>query len=103
LPGITAAQMASTLEKAGLLIVTEGDELAPARDIGRIGVYEILEIARNQRSGHFTARNVPVPPVDRLIGTLDEARRNRCSDLTLRSLVEEAPRPTLALATGKFQ
>jgi membrane protein len=103
LPGIAVAQMASTLEKAGLLIVTEGDELAPARDIGRIGVYEILQIARNQRSGHFTARNVSVPPVDRLIGTLDEARRNRCSDLTLRSLVEEAPRPTLTLATGKFQ
>jgi len=103
LPGIAVAQMASTLEKAGLLIVTEGDELAPARDIGRIGVYEILEIARNQRSGHFAARNLSVPPVDRLIGTLDEARRNRCSDLTLRSLVEEAPRPTLALATGKYQ
>jgi len=103
LPGIAVAQMASTLEKAGLLIVTEGDELAPARDIGRIGVYEILEIARNQRSGHFAARNVPVPPVDRLIGALDEARRNRCSDLTLRSLVEEAPRPTLTLATGKYQ
>ena len=103
LPGIAVAQMASTLEKAGLLLVTEGDELAPARDIGRIGVYEILEIARNQRSTHFAARNVPVPPVDRLIGTLDEARRNRCSDLTLRSLVEEAPRPTLTLATGKYQ
>ena len=100
LPGIAVAQMASTLEKAGLLIVTDGDELAPARDIGRIGVYEILEIARNQRSGHFAARNIPVPPIDRLIGTLDEARRNRCSDLTLRSLVEEAPRPTLTLASG---
>lgn len=100
LPGIAVAQMASTLEKAGLLIVTDGDELAPARDIGRIGVHEILEIARNQRSGHFAARNIPVPPIDRLIGTLDEARRNRCSDLTLRSLVEEAPRPTLTLASG---
>ncbi len=102
LPGIAVAQIASTLEKAGLLIVTEGDELAPARDIGRISVYEILEIARNQRSGHFAARNVPVPPVDRLTATLDEARRNRCSDMTLRSLVEEAPRPTLTLATGKY-
>jgi membrane protein len=102
LPGIAVAHMASTLEKAGLLIVTEGDELAPARDIGRISVYEILEIARNERNGEFAARNVPVPPVDRLIGTLDEARRSRCSELTLRTLVEEAPRPTLTLATGKY-
>ena len=71
LPGIAVAQMASTLEKAGLLLVTEGDELAPARDIGRIGVYEILEIARNQRSGHFAARNVagaPGRPPDRHAG-----------------------------------
>jgi membrane protein len=100
LPGIAIAQMASTLEQAGLLLVTEDDELAPARDIGRISVYEILEIARNQRSGHLAARNVSIPAVDRLTATLDEARRNRCSELTLRALVEEAPRPALALARG---
>ncbi len=94
--------MATTLERAGLLIVTEDDELAPARDIGRIGVYEILEIARNQRSGHFSARNLPIPAVDRLVGSLDEARRHRCGDVTLRELVEEAPRPTLTLASGKL-
>ena len=100
LPGIAVAQMATTLERAGLLIVTDDDELAPARDMGRIGVHEILEIARNQRSA-FAPRNVPIPAVDRLIATLDEARRNRCSDLTLRELVEEAPRPALTLASGK--
>src|SRR4029077_16199705 len=38
LPGIAVAQMATALERAGLLIVTEDDELVPARDIGGIGV-----------------------------------------------------------------
>src|SRR5215475_1993589 len=61
LPGIAVAQIASTLEKAGLLIVTEADELAPARDISRISVNEILEIARSQRSGHFAPRNLSIP------------------------------------------
>jgi len=103
LPGIAVAQIASTLEKSGLLIVTESDELAPARDIGRISVNEILEIARNQRSGHFAPRNLPIPAVDRLIATLDEARRKGCNDLTLRTLVEEAPRPTLTLASGNLK
>src|SRR5262249_30502205 len=42
LPGIAVAQMATTLERAGLIMVTEDDELAPARDIGRINVVEIL-------------------------------------------------------------
>ena len=101
LPGIAVAQLSASLERAGLLIVTEDDELVPAHDIGRIGVYEILEIARNQRSGHFAPRNVAIPSVDRLLATLDEARRNRCGGLTLRDIVEEAPRPALALAARR--
>ena len=64
--------MTSTLERAGLLIVTEWDELVPARDIGRIGVYEILEIARRQSSGHVAPRHVPIPPVDRLLAGLED-------------------------------
>jgi membrane protein len=95
LPGVAVAQMAATLERAGLLIVTDDDELLPARDISRIGVYEILQIARSQRSGHVAPRNLPVPPVDRVVAALDEARRKGCGELTLRELAEEAPRPAL--------
>jgi membrane protein len=98
LPGIAVAQISATLERARLLIVTENDELVPARDIGRIDVYEILEVARSQRSGHFAPRDVPIASVDRLLAAIDEARRVRCGDLTLRDLVEEAPRPALTLA-----
>jgi membrane protein len=101
LPGIAVAQLSASFERAGLLIVTEDDELVPARDIGRIEVYEILEIARNQRSGHVAPRNVTIPPVDRLLAAIDEARRSRCGDLTLRDLVEEAPRPALSLASHR--
>jgi membrane protein len=97
LPGIAVAQMAATLERAGLLIVTDRDELAPARDLGHIGVCEILEIARNERSGHAAARTFPIPPVDRLLAGLDEARRHRCAELTLRDLVEEPPLAALPL------
>ena len=75
--------------------------MVPARDIARIGVHQVLDIARNQRSGHIAPRNVQIPAVDRLLASLDEARRNRCGDLTLRDLVEEAPRPALSLAGGK--
>jgi membrane protein len=95
LPGIAVAQMATALERAGLLIVTEDDELLPARDIGGIGVNEILDIARNQRSGHLAPRHVPVPPVDRVLAAVEEARRSRCGGLTLRDLIDEVPRPAL--------
>src|SRR5215472_3750977 len=95
LPGIAVAQMVSALERAGLLIVTDDDELVPARDTGGIGVNEILDIARNQRSGHLAPRYVPVPPVDRLLASVEEARRSRCGELTLRDLIDEVPRPAL--------
>ncbi|HXS21710.1 MAG TPA: YihY/virulence factor BrkB family protein [Steroidobacteraceae bacterium] len=99
LPGIAVAQMVTTLEHAGLLVVTEDDELLPACDIGRMLVSEILEIARHQRSGHFSPRTVFIPPVDRLLATIDDARRSKCGELTLRDLVEEPPL-TLAAASG---
>jgi membrane protein len=95
LPGIAVAQTVGAFERAGLLLVTDEDELVPARDIGGIGVCEILDIARTQSSGHVAPRNLPIPPVDRVLASVEEARRNRCSDLTLRDLVDEAPRPAL--------
>ncbi|HLY52354.1 MAG TPA: YihY/virulence factor BrkB family protein [Steroidobacteraceae bacterium] len=97
LPAIAVANMAATLERAGLLIVSDDDQLIPGRDMGHIGVYEILEIARSERSGHLAPRNLPIPPVDRVLAGLEEARRSRCAQLTLRDLVEEAPRPALQL------
>ena len=93
LPGVAVARMAAALEQAGLVIVTQQDEVVCAKDIGRITVYDILEIARNQRSGYFAPREAPIPPVDRLTACLDEHRRNYCADLPLRELVEETPRP----------
>ena len=100
LPGVAVAQMASALEHAGVLICTEADELVPSRDIGRIPVYEILDIARRQASGHVAPRHVPIPAVDRLLAQLEDARRHRCGDLTLRDLVDEVPRPQLSVARG---
>jgi membrane protein len=97
LPGIAVAQMAKTLERAGLLIVTDYDELVPGCDIGRIRVYEILDIARHQRSGHVAVRHFPVPPVDRILAAIEQALRDRCAELTLRDLVDEVPRPALHL------
>jgi membrane protein len=101
LPGIAVAKMAAAFERNAMLIVTDDDELLPARDISRITVFEILELARNQRSSHFPARQLPIPAVDRLTNALDDIRRNRCGDATLRDLIEEIPRPALALASSK--
>jgi membrane protein len=97
LPGIAVAHSFSALERAGLLIVTENDELVPGRDLSRITVHDVLEIARNQSSGHIAPRNHPLPAVDNVLAAIDAARRSCSSDLTLRTLVEETPRPALHL------
>jgi membrane protein len=89
LPGIAVAKMAGALERAGMLIVTEANELLCGKDLGRVTLLEILEIARNQRSGHAAPHPTPLPAVDRLITDLNEQRRMLCAELTLRELVEE--------------
>ena len=91
LPGIAVAQIGGTLEKSGLLIVTEDDEFVPGRDISRITVQEILDVARNQRSGHSPARGLQIPSVDRLSDSLEKAWRDCCGARTLRDLLDETP------------
>jgi membrane protein len=102
LPGIPMSRLITTFQQANLLTVTEQDELIPARDIGSISVCEILDATRNQRSGQIAIRNVSIPSVDRLIASLEEARKARCGNLTLLNLVEEeTPRPALTLTAGR--
>jgi membrane protein len=89
LPGVAIAQIGAALEKSGLLIVTEDDEFVPGRDVGRITIQEILEVARSQRSGHFAARPPDIAAVDRLTTRLEQAWRECCAGRTLRDLIEE--------------
>jgi membrane protein len=65
----------------------------PARDIGHIGLAEILEVARSERSGHLAPRLASVPAVEKLSAQLDDARRQLCGDRTVRDLVDEAGVP----------
>jgi membrane protein len=94
LPPIAIAEITDALERAGLLRVTDTDELVPGRDIGHIGLWEILDVARSQRSGHLAPRASSVPVVERLSALLDEARRKTCADRSLRDLLEEQSVPS---------
>lgn len=89
LPGIAVAQLVATLEGAGLLLATDDERLLPGRDIGHILLHEILDTARNQKMGHAPARDVSLPPVDRLTRAIDEAWRDCCEERTLGDLVME--------------
>lgn len=93
LPGIAVAQLVATLEKASLLLATDDERLLPGRDIGHIRLQDILDAARNQKNGHAPARELSLPPVDRLMRALDEAWRSCCQERTLGDLVAEGDQP----------
>ena len=89
LPAIAVAQLANGLERAGLLSTTDQDLLVPARDMDHISLQQILNVARNQRSGHVAPRVLQLPAIDRLNATLASSWRSSCGERTLRDLVEE--------------
>ncbi len=88
LPGIAISQVVGALERAGMLTANDKDQLLPGRDIGHIRLRDILDVARNQRSGHTRARDLAVPRVDALRAALEDAWQERCGDRTLRDLID---------------
>jgi membrane protein len=88
LPGIAVAQLVRALERAGLLATTDVRNLVPARDISQIGLNEVLDVARRQRSGHSEASVRDMAPVEALLGRLDGARRDACAGRSVRDLVD---------------
>ena len=90
LPGVAVTRVAGALEAAGLLTITADDQCVLVREPGSIGVFEVLTVARNQKSGDFIARDTRVPAVDALTARLDGAWRAACADETLADLVKES-------------
>lgn len=88
LPGIAVAQLVRALERAGLLATTDERSLVPARDISQIGLTEVLDVARRQRSGHSEATVRDMAPVEALLGRLDGAWRDACAGRSVRDLVD---------------
>ncbi|MCC6172527.1 MAG: YihY/virulence factor BrkB family protein [Gammaproteobacteria bacterium] len=90
MPGIAISQVVTALERAGMLTANDTEQLVPARDIGHIRLRDLLEVARNQRSGHAAPRDLTVPKVEALHSSLEDAWRQRCGEQTLRDLIESA-------------
>jgi membrane protein len=89
MPGIAISRVVHALEGAQLLTLADDERLLPARDLGKITVQEIIDIARNEKAGQVITRNLKLPAVDAISAKMDEAWRKSCGDMTLRDLVEE--------------
>jgi membrane protein len=89
MPGIAISRIVNALEAAHLLTLADDERLLPARDLGNISIQEIMDIARNEKAGQVSARNLKLPAVDAIAATMDAAWRKSCGEMTLRDLIEE--------------
>ena len=90
MPGIAISRLVHALEDARLVTLTDDEHLLPARDLGKISIQEIIDIARNEKSGQVGWRSVTIPAVDAISKTMDVAWRKSCGEMSLRDLIEEA-------------
>ena len=89
MPGIALSRIVNALETSGLVTLTDDEILLPARDLGKITIQEIIDIARNEKAGQVAPRPFKVPAVDAISSKMDDAWRRSCGDTTLRELVEQ--------------
>ncbi len=90
-PGSALASVVDSLELAGLVTLTEEEELLPARDLENIALADILNAVRDERQYGtrllWRARTEPV--ADALAATVESAVRERIAGMTLRELAAQ--------------
>ena len=91
IPGSALATVIDSLETAGLLTLTEDEDVLPARDLEGIGLQDILDAVRDERKYEtwllWRARTEPA--ADAVADTVDAAIRERVGGTTLRELAGE--------------
>jgi membrane protein len=88
IPGSALAIVVDSLEKAGLVTLSEEEDLLPARDLEGIALQDILNAVRDEREYAtwllWRARTEPV--ADEIADTVETAVRERIAGMTLREL-----------------
>ncbi|MGH8242417.1 MAG: YihY/virulence factor BrkB family protein [Steroidobacteraceae bacterium] len=87
-PGSALASVVRSLEHAGLLTLTEEEELLPARDLEGIPLSDVLGAVRDERQYDtfllWRARTEPV--ADEVANSVEAGMRERIAGMTLREL-----------------
>jgi len=95
IPGSALASVIRSLERAGLLTLTEEEELIPARDIGGIELTDVLHAVRDERQYEtwllWRARTEPV--ADEVANSVEAGMRERITGMTLRELASQPALP----------
>jgi membrane protein len=91
--GSALATVTRSLERAGLLTLSEDEELIPARDLESIALTDILGAVRDERQYEtwllWRARTEPV--ADEVANSVEAGMRERIAGMTLRELASQPP------------
>jgi membrane protein len=88
------------LEDRGLVLNAEDDTVAPARDLDRITLADILDAIRHEMPDPRRPDPKSLPPADRAARIADEAMRTSMSQMTLRDLLQSEEPPRAVDAAG---
>jgi membrane protein len=93
IPGSALASVTRSLERAGLLTLTEDEEVIPARDLEGIQLADVLNAVRDERQYEtwllWRARTEPV--ADEVANSVEAGMRERIAGMTLRELAARQP------------
>jgi membrane protein len=95
IPGSALATVIRSLERAGLVTLSEDEELIPARDLESIALTDILHAVRDERQYEtwllWRARTEPV--ADEIANSVEAGMRERITGMTLRELASRPATP----------
>jgi membrane protein len=88
-PGSALSSVSDSLEKAGLIIVTENEQLVPGRALDQIGVHAILTAVRDEQQyeSWLLARARTEPDADAIADAVEASIRERTGEESLRDLL----------------
>ncbi len=88
-PGSALSSISASLEKAGIIIATEREQLVPGRALDQIGMHAILTAVRDEQQyeSWLLARARTEPDADAVADAVEASIRERTAGETLRDLV----------------
>jgi membrane protein len=93
IPSSALATVTRSLERGGLVTLTEDEELIPARDLEGIQLTDVLLAVRDERQFEtwliWRARTEPV--ADEIANSVEAGMRERIAGITLRELAAQQP------------
>jgi membrane protein len=85
IPDTALAPVLTSLQKAGLIVATEGERFLPGRDPENIKIATVIDALRSTRAAGIEGR--AVEPAAALVARIDEAMRREVADRSLKDLI----------------